>query len=173
MSGYDIKRTLKSLTWLIGSPSSGSLYPILRTLLHEELATVEIVPGVDRPPRKIYSITDAGRQALQEWLDQSVVANTPLKGFVMRLLLADRFSTASLAAHLQQRRDQVAGQRASLQEMAVGLEGGTGLGQNLALGYGLALAGAELTWLDGALGELSRQAMSDKEAGRGSTASTA
>jgi DNA-binding PadR family transcriptional regulator len=41
MSGYDIKRFLKGLNWLIGSPSDGSLYPNLRALLQEE----EDVPG--------------------------------------------------------------------------------------------------------------------------------
>ena len=49
MSGYDIRRFLKSLSWLIGSPSSGSLYPILRALLEEGLATVKTIPGLDRP----------------------------------------------------------------------------------------------------------------------------
>ena len=29
MSGYDIKRFFKSLSWLIGSPSFGSRYPAL------------------------------------------------------------------------------------------------------------------------------------------------
>lgn len=163
MSGYDIKRSLRSLTWLIGSPSSGSLYPILRTLLQEELATVEIIPGVDRPPRKIYSISEAGRQALQVWLDQPAVASTPLKAFVMRLLLADNLSPRLLTAHLQQRRDQVAEHRASLQEVALAPGGGTRLGQNLALGYGLALAGAELAWLDRELGKLSSPVASEEE----------
>ena len=41
MSGYDIQRFLKSLSWLIGSPSPGSLYPILRALREEAAALNE------------------------------------------------------------------------------------------------------------------------------------
>jgi DNA-binding PadR family transcriptional regulator len=156
-SGYDIKRFFKGLNWLIGSPSSGSLYPILRTLRQEGLVSVEVIPGLDRPPRKIYSITQAGWRALQAWLERPAVANAPLKAFVMRLLLADSFSPSLLLAHMVRRRAQVADQQAALQEMSAALDGGSNLGQHLALDYGLALATAELAWLDGALGELSGQ----------------
>ena len=108
MSGYDIKRFLKGLSWLIGSPGGGSLYPVLRALREEELVTFDVVPGIDRPPRKIYSITKAGQDSLRAWIEQPIAANAPLKGFVMRLLLADSHTRAGLMAYLQQRRVQVA-----------------------------------------------------------------
>ena len=155
MSGYDIKRFLKGLSWLIGSPSSGSLYPILRALLEEQLVTVEIVPGVDRPPRKIYSISESGRQALQTWAEQPSVPNTPLKAFAMRLFLADNFPPPSLKAHLRQRRSQVAAHQAELTNMIKLMDEGAELGLHMALEYGSALAEAELNWLDNTLGEMS------------------
>jgi PadR family transcriptional regulator AphA len=150
MSGYDIKRFVKGLSWLIGSPSSGSLYPALRSLLEEELVSVEIVPGVDKPPRKIYSIEQIGRDALQEWIEKPVAAAS-LKAFVMRLLLADNFTTDNLTAYLQQRRVQVATQQTNLSKMSKTLSSGPDLGLRLALNYGLELATAEMTWLDNAL----------------------
>jgi len=157
MSGYDIKRFLKGLSWLIGSPSSGSLYPILRTLLEEQLVTVEIVPGVDRPPRKIYSISEGGRQALQTWVEQPSVPNTPLKAFAMRLFLADNFSPATLIAQLRQRRTQVAAHQAELANMIKLMDEGSDMGLLMAMEYGSALAEAELSWLDNTLGEMSEQ----------------
>ena len=163
MSGYDIKRFLKGLSWLIASPSSGSLYPILRTLHKEGLVTVEIVPGLDRPPRKINSITEAGKQALQVWIDQLAVSNAPMKAFVMRLLLAGNFSHAALAAHLQQRRDQVADHQTALAKATEAQGRVTDLGQRLTLEYGLALATAELAWLDNTLPELSEMASGETE----------
>jgi DNA-binding PadR family transcriptional regulator len=148
MSGYDIKRFLKGLSWLIGSPSGGSLYPVLRALWQEKLVTVEVVPGLDRPPRKIYTITEAGHQALQAWIEQPIAANAPLKAFVMRLLLADSHSQARLTAHLRQRRAQVATHHAELVRGLSAPNARLDLGQQLALDYGLALATAELAWLD-------------------------
>jgi DNA-binding PadR family transcriptional regulator len=163
MSGYDIKRFLKGLNWLMGSPSGGSLYPVLRALRQEDLVTVEIIPGLDRPPKKIYSITEAGRQALGAWIDQPVAANAPLKAFVMRLLLADSYPSSRLNAHLQERRAQVANHHATL---AAGLEvpsARLNLGQQLALGYGLALATAELAWLDSTLNQWRGQPLPEEE----------
>lgn len=157
MSGYDIRRFFKSLGWLIGSPSSGSLYPILRSLPEEGLATVETIPGLDKPPRKIYTITEAGRQELQAWADQLAVSRAPLKAFVMCLLLAGSFSLDGLMAHLGQRREHVAAYRDALNRTAGMSQEKDDLGRFLAMDYGLALATAELSWLDGAIGELSRQ----------------
>ena len=171
MSGYDIKRFLKGLSWLIGSPSGGSLYPVLRALRQEDLVTVEVVPNVDRPPRKIYSVTEAGHQTLQAWIEQPPAANTPLRAFVMRLLLADSHSPARLSAHLRQRREQVATHHARLVE---GLETpGTRLnpGQQLARDYGLALATAELAWLDITLDWLRDQPLPEEDVQSESVAS--
>jgi DNA-binding PadR family transcriptional regulator len=157
MSGYDIRRFLKSLSWLIGNPSPGSLYPILRALPEEGLATVETIPGLDKPPKKTYTITEAGRQELQAWIDQPAGAEAPLKAFLMRLLLAGNFSPAGLMAHLEQRRAQVAAHHDALHEAVDMVQEKDDLGQFLAMDYGLALAMAELTWLDHTLGELSKQ----------------
>jgi len=157
MSGYDIKRSLKSLSWLIDSPSFGSIYPALRALWEDGLVTVEMAPRQGKPPRKIYTITEAGRLALREWMDQPVAPGASLKTFVMRLILANNFSHTGLISHLQQRRSQVAVHRATLKQIAEALDGTMDSGQRLAFGYGLALATAELAWLDSTLEQLSQQ----------------
>jgi PadR family transcriptional regulator AphA len=157
MSGYDIKRVLKSLGWLLGNPSFGSLYPALHTLLKDSLAVVDVDSRQNKPSRKIYSITEAGRQALEEWINQPVGPNTSIKAFVMRLVLADNLSNAGLISQLYQRRAQVATHRADLEQMVQELDDQTSSGQRLALDYGLALADSELAWLDSALNRLSRQ----------------
>jgi DNA-binding PadR family transcriptional regulator len=156
MSGYDIKSLLKSFGWLIGSPSFGSLYPALRALLEDGLVTVEGVPHQEKRPRKIYSVTEAGKQALQGWIDLPVLPDASLKSFIMRLVLADSFSTAGLIAYLQQRRAQVSAHQAALKRAGGALEGNAGSGQRLAFDYGLALATAEMAWLDSMLDQLSR-----------------
>jgi DNA-binding PadR family transcriptional regulator len=165
MSGYDIKRFLKGLSWLIGSPSSGSLYPVLRALREDGLVSLEVVPGVDKPPRKIYSIEEPGRQSLQAWIEEPIASELPLKAFVMRLLLAGSFPPANLAAYLRQRRTQVATQQADLVRMTETLHTGADLGLNLALNYGLELASAEVAWLDSTLDGLSNGPAAEKATG--------
>ena len=166
MSGYDIKRFLHGLSWLIGSPSSGSLYPVLRSLLQEGLVTVETIPSVDRPPKKTYSITQAGEQMLDAWMDQPVASSPPLKAFVMRLLLAPSLPHARLVAHLEQRRAQAATHHAALKRATGIAPEKLDLGQRLAQDYGLALASAELAWLDTALDRLGEQSRTESTTGR-------
>ena len=153
MSGYDIKRYLMSLNWLIGNPSSSSLYPTLRTLLRDGCATVEVHPHESRPPRKIYSITEAGRQELKVWNDRPVKPDAPLRAFVMRLVLADTHPHATLVSHLRQRRAQVASKQATLEQIISAREQACPE-QNLAPDYGLAMASAEISWLDRTLDQL-------------------
>jgi PadR family transcriptional regulator AphA len=157
MSGYDIKRFLESLSWLIESPSFGTIYPTLRALREDGLVTVEVIPRQDKPPRKIYTIAESGSQSLRDWIDQPAAPGASLKAFVMRLILASSFSRTGLIAHLEQRRSQVAAHHATLKRLAEAPNGTAGSGTDLTFGYGLALAMAELAWLDSALEQLSQQ----------------
>ncbi|MBN1975996.1 MAG: PadR family transcriptional regulator [Anaerolineae bacterium] len=162
MSGYDIKRFLKSLSWLIDVPSLGSLYPSLHALLKDGLVTVKVIAGQDRPSRKIYAITEAGGEALQTWLKQPSDSNASLKKFVMRLALAGQLSQVGLLAHLEQRRARVAAHKMALEQ--AGETKGADLGKRLMLDYGLSLAAAELTWLDSTLARLSQPSLSAEAA---------
>lgn len=157
MSGYDIRRRLGGLPWLVDSPSFGSLYPGLHTLLADGLVTVEVIPNESRPPRKIYSITEAGRMALQEWAGQPVQPDSSLKEFVMRLVLAGSLSPTGLNDYLEQRLEQVAAIQPELREAVTAASDNGDLGQRLTLDYGLALAEAEMAWLDHTLSQLSER----------------
>jgi PadR family transcriptional regulator AphA len=157
MSGYDIRRFLKSLEWLIGSPSFGIIYPALHALLEDGLVTMEVASRPDKPPRKIYSITEAGRQALLEWVDQPPASNANLKAFIMRLIPVGSSAHAGLIVHLQQRRAQVLAHQADLERIIADWAEGVDWGQRLAVDYGLAVASAELAWLDKVLVRLSTE----------------
>jgi hypothetical protein len=75
----------------------------------------------------------------------------------MRLILTDNFSQAGLIAQLYQRRAQVAVHHTALEQTVGALDEGISSGQRLALDYGLAMATAELGWLDDTLNRLSQQ----------------
>jgi PadR family transcriptional regulator AphA len=147
MSGYDIKRLLERLNGLIGSSSFGHIYPTLHSLLEEGWVTVNLVTREDRPSKKVYTIRQEGRKALQEWLEQPFPSSPSQKMLVMRLILARGLSQNGLMAHLRQRREHVVAHRDALKELSAESEQAGG-GWQLALDYGLAVADAELGWLD-------------------------
>ena len=160
MSGYDIRRLLGGLSWLVDSPSFGTLYPGLHALLADGLLTVEVISSESKPSRKVYSITDAGRKALQEWASRRVQSGGSLKEFVMRLGIASNLSETGLHAHLEQRRELVASRQPRIEQALGATSEEVDLGQYLTLDYGLALADAELAWLDRTLARLARRSQS-------------
>ncbi|HEY90156.1 MAG TPA: PadR family transcriptional regulator [Thermoflexia bacterium] len=150
LTGYDIKVFLESFSWLIGSPSYGSLYPALHALRNEKLVTQEVESS-----RKIYRITSAGQQALREWAGQPLTQETSLKTFLMHLILSVNYSQEILTAYLQRRQSQIEAQREDLQQLLQGREEKPR--EPLALEYGLFMATQELQWLENVLAEPGEQ----------------
>ncbi len=67
----------------------GQIYPNLKKMLAEELITVreEVRVGEKGPPRKLYSITEKGKNSFSDWLAVSPEANMLLRDpFLMRFV---------------------------------------------------------------------------------------
>ena len=92
----------------------GSLYSAPRRLLQDGLATVAVDLRVGKPPKKVYSITEADRRALQDWIDLPASPGS-LRDFVTRLILENNLSRSVLIAHHGQRRSEVADHRIDLE----------------------------------------------------------
>lgn len=63
-SGYDLM--LKTQPFWPAKHSQ--IYPLLASLEKEEYVRFEHVAQIDRPDKKVYSLTEKGKQALREWL---------------------------------------------------------------------------------------------------------
>ncbi|HLA81971.1 MAG TPA: PadR family transcriptional regulator [Thermoleophilia bacterium] len=64
--GYQIAKELEGFGG--GLPvKQGTLYPVLRSLESGGLLTSEVEPSVTGPPRRYYSVTEEGRQAIALW----------------------------------------------------------------------------------------------------------
>lgn len=64
--GYQIAKELEGFGE--GLPvKQGTLYPVLRSLEAGGLLSSEVEPSVTGPPRRYYSATEEGRQAVSQW----------------------------------------------------------------------------------------------------------
>lgn len=64
--GYQVAKELQGVKG--GLPvKQGTLYPVLRSLESGGLLSSEVEPSVTGPPRRYYSATEAGREALEVW----------------------------------------------------------------------------------------------------------
>jgi DNA-binding PadR family transcriptional regulator len=81
MHGYRIKEHIERNFGHMWSINYGQIYPNLKKMLHEGLVSMseEVCEGEKGPPRKLYAITEKGREAFLEWL-----AATPEGGIVLR-----------------------------------------------------------------------------------------
>ena len=68
MTGYDLKKRFADSDALYWSGNNNQIYRALVDLHQAELVTVEVQPQGDRPPRKVYTITDQGRDELRRWI---------------------------------------------------------------------------------------------------------
>ena len=68
-SGYDLKKHFESSFGHFFAAGFGSIYPALASLAEKELVSCRCVAQDGKPDRKVYSITDAGRQYLLAELD--------------------------------------------------------------------------------------------------------
>lgn len=67
-SGYDVERDVRSLIGHFWQESFGQIYPTLRKIVAEGLATVHEEKRDGKPIRKVYTITAEGRAAVKQWL---------------------------------------------------------------------------------------------------------
>ncbi|MGH8309848.1 MAG: PadR family transcriptional regulator [Steroidobacteraceae bacterium] len=67
--GYEIAKRLQRASSGDALFKEGTIYPVLRALSANGLATSRIVPSYSGPPRRYYRITAEGRAVLADWRD--------------------------------------------------------------------------------------------------------
>jgi DNA-binding PadR family transcriptional regulator len=68
LSGYDLKKMFDSAVKYYWSATHSQIYRTLSQLADDGLVQVEIVQQIDHPNKKIYHITEEGKQELHKWL---------------------------------------------------------------------------------------------------------
>lgn len=103
MTGYDITREFNSNQlanfWYA---KHSQVYPELSRLTEEGLITCEIVIQGEKLEKKLYSITEQGREELKLWLlkDEPLEA-TPKDVFRLRMYFSDTMTLDEQKKHLQ------------------------------------------------------------------------
>jgi DNA-binding PadR family transcriptional regulator len=70
LSGYDLARYMKRPIGFFWHARHSQIYPELAALEAAELVTHEVVAQQDRPDKKLYQLTAAGREALRRWVSE-------------------------------------------------------------------------------------------------------
>ena len=111
LSGYDLKKVFDRSVKHFWHADQSQIYRTLSRLTSESLVQVEVVEQSDRPDRKVYSITPAGRKKLRIWLSapfpQGESHSTPLVQVFFSGQLTDMEVVEKLNATLNGMRHQM------------------------------------------------------------------
>jgi DNA-binding PadR family transcriptional regulator len=162
-TGYDLKRRFATNAMGVYQPSSGALYPALERLERRGLLRSQMPPSAaGGRPRRLYQLTEDGRQAHLGWVREPVAPPTVAQDLGLHLL---RFVTMAQVLPEHEVIEFLARLRAALAEFVASLEqsaGAVDAGGNpyagLAVEHGLAVHRASLAWAEQAIAKLAAEA---------------
>ena len=155
-TGYDLKRRFATTSMGVYQPSSGALYPALDRLERRGLLRSEMPPpAAGVRPRRLYHLTEGGRQAHLGWVREPVVPETVAQDLGLHLLrfvlMAHVLSADAVLEFLVSLRAALAGFVASLEQSASAADVSGNPYAGLAVEHGLAVHRASLAWADQAI----------------------
>ncbi len=85
MTGYDLKKAFSMSFSFFSGLSYGSIYPALKKMEGQGLISKQLEIQDGAPNRKVYTITEVGREYFLESLKEPFSSEQPKNSFLMRL----------------------------------------------------------------------------------------
>jgi PadR family transcriptional regulator, regulatory protein AphA len=144
-TGYEIKKmaTESRFSYFIDA-SYGSIYPALTRLEKDERVTVREEREPGKPVRKVYSITDTGRQELTDWLSSPPKPDIFRSEFLLIAMCAELLDRETLAHTIEMRIAQLKAEVAQIEEAS---SCRSHAGSNWIADYGMACMSFNLDYL--------------------------
>jgi DNA-binding PadR family transcriptional regulator len=152
-TGYGVGRLLHGELSYLWEASLQQIYCELGRLEREGLVEVESIAMPNRPAKKLYSLTAAGREALDAWLTRQPAIPNLKDDLLVQLYCLERVPAGAMVRHLERRRDDFLAEAQTLRGllMKVPRMEAAAVGQVLALEASLARADGKVAWCEKAL----------------------
>jgi len=99
-SGYDLKQWMTHSTSYFFDASFGSIYPALKRLTEKNMVTFnEVVEG--NKYKKVYAITDAGKDAFLQWLKQPITFEKSRQDHLVKIFFYEFLPKETAIANLK------------------------------------------------------------------------
>ena len=146
LTGYDLKKRFSESEIFHWSGNNNQIYRTLVDLHAEKLVTIEVQYQESKPPRKIYTLTEAGRMALHDWLLTPPELPQFRNNLVMQLTWADQLEPRTLDRLLATYADELYEHLLVLRERARRSESGGTFRERIAAHW-IAFYQLELDWV--------------------------
>ncbi|MFJ9381827.1 PadR family transcriptional regulator [Streptomyces sp. NPDC101455] len=115
-SGYDLVRQMDlGLNWFWGAAHS-QIYPRLKELEARGLISSEQITVGTKLEKRVYTITDAGREAVRKWTSEPPTYPPNRDNERLRLIFGDHGDLKAMRRHFETHLDHYERRRESLQE---------------------------------------------------------
>ncbi|MEN8652226.1 PadR family transcriptional regulator [Streptomyces sp. 21So2-11] len=146
--GYELKQGLEKLLGAAyPQPNVGQIYVTLGRLEKAGLIGGEDVEQLDRPNKRTYRLTDAGREAVLAWFDETTDEPRVRDEFFMKMALAPESGLADPITLINKQRRQYLNTMRDLSKLAAAEDRDNRVSQLLIEGAMLHLQ-ADLEWLE-------------------------
>ena len=98
LAGYDLKKMFRGSVSLYWSGNNNQIYGTLDKLKKEKLVTMQVHMQETSPPRKVYSITQKGRDELREWLSSPPALPLLKHSLLVQLAWSDQLTREELVS---------------------------------------------------------------------------
>lgn len=107
LSGYDLKKIIAESDLFYWSGNNNQIYHSLVALHEQGLVSQEVQQQESLPARKVYTLTEAGREELRRWLVSDPELPEFRDPFLIQLTWADELPAAALDELLARYADEV------------------------------------------------------------------
>lgn len=146
-SGYEIKKEVEEgLFSHFIDASFGSIYPALGQLSAEGCLTVEAKEQTGKPDKKVYAITERGREVLARSIAGLPAKDKYKSEFLFQMLFRDLLTEPNLLAAIDKQLSDLREDLASIAECRN--EASPSCGGEFVAGYGFAVLTAAVTYLE-------------------------
>lgn len=120
MTGYELKQHFDSSIHHFWNANLSQIYPTLNRMKDDGLLAMEVEYQQDKPNRKVYYITDAGRDELQRWLQEPKELSQTRMPFLIQVFFGGGLAREEMRAHLRRHlalhREQLAAYRGEVRD---------------------------------------------------------
>jgi DNA-binding PadR family transcriptional regulator len=159
-SGYELHTRVGRSVGFIWAPARSQLYAVLKRLAANGLVAGRAIAQADRPDKRLFRLTEAGRAALEAWLNEvEPIEPEDRDGVLLKLFFAAYASPEATEAQLLDYRQRVQDRLDVYLEIETSFPAEPDLAARTrlqSLRLGIALMQASIAWADETVTELAR-----------------
>ena len=167
-TGYDLKAAFNERISHFWSAEFGQIYPTLNRLEKQRLLRSQVKPSAKGPNRRVYSLTEEGRDELLRWLRSGPTVGTERFAYLAQIFfmdtVGDLHETRAFMTALKHRLNEWLGQLQAIETAVTSAHGNAperysdgGFHQFATLRMGIHSIGSKVKWCDETLAAIDRR----------------